>query len=122
MKKQDRILIGALLGVALVLFLVMFFVKQNTVNGEAVVLIRGVESGRYPLAKEAEIPLNGALGENILTISEGKAWMSHAVCPDKLCMDFGKISYNKEMIVCLPGEIIVIIENGEESEIDATGR
>ena len=122
MKKNDKILIGALLGVTIVLLLVMFFARQNTVNGEAVVLIQGTEYGRYPLAEDAVIELPGTLGNNILTIADGEAWMSEAVCPDKVCMDFGHIHYNTEMIICLPGEIVVLIENGEDSELDAVGR
>ena len=122
MKKNDLILIGTLLGIAIVLFLAMFFIKQNTVNGEAVVLIEGEEYGRYPLSKDAVIEIPGLLGNNVLTIQEGTAFMSSAVCPDKICMDFGKIHYNTEMIVCRPGGIVVIIENGDAAELDAVGQ
>ena len=122
MKKNDLKLIGVLLGIAVLLFLVMFFIKQNTVNGEAVVLIEGEEYGRYPLSKDAVIELPGLLGNNVLTIREGAAFMSDAVCPDKICMDFGEIHYNTEMIVCRPGGIVVIVENGDVSELDAVGQ
>lgn len=121
MKRKDLILIGTLLGIAVVLFLAMFFVKQNTVNGEAVILIEGKEYGRYPLSKDTVIEIPGLLGNNVLTIQNGEAFMSSAVCPDKICMDFGKIHYNTEMIVCRPGSIVVIIENGDVSETDAVG-
>ena len=94
MKKNDFILVGTLLGIAVVLFLAMFFIKRNTVNGEAVVLIEGEEYGRYPLSKNGTIALPGLLGNNVLTIEDGFAYMSLAVCPDKICMDFGKIHYN----------------------------
>ena len=122
MKKNDLILIGTLLGIAVVLFLAMFFIKQNTKNGEAVVLIEGEEYGRYPLSKDAVIEIPGLLGNNVLTIQDGTAFMSSAVCPDKICMDFGKIHYNTEMIVCRPGSIVVLIENGEVSNLDAVGQ
>jgi len=122
MKKNDKILILALLGITAVLFLVMFFTKQNTVNGEAVVLINGEEYGRYSLSKDRVIKLPGTLGNNVLTISDGEAWMSDAVCPDKICIGFGKIRYNTEMIVCRPGGIVVIIENGDASGLDATSQ
>lgn len=122
MKKNDKILIGALLGVTVVLLLIMLLARQNTVNGEAVVLIQGVEYGRYPLSENKEIVLPGVMGDNVLTISDGEAWMSTAVCPDKVCKDFGRIHYNTEMIICLPGEIVVIIENGDDSELDAVGK
>ena len=122
MKKSDLILIGALLGISVVLFLAMFFVKRNTVNGEAVVLIEGEEYGRYPLSKDRTVEIPGLLGNNVLTIEAGSAHMSAAVCPDKICMEFGKIHYNTEMIVCRPGSIVVIIENGDTSELDAVGQ
>ena len=122
MKKNDKILIGVLLAVTVVLFLGMFLARQNTVNGEAVVLIHGVEYGRYPLTEDAEITLPGSLGNNILTIAEEEAWMSHAACPDQVCQGFGRIHYNTEMIICLPGEIVVLIENGEDSDMDAVGK
>lgn len=122
MKKNDLKLIGVLLGIAVLLFLVMFFIKHNTVNGEAVVLIEGEEYGRYPLSKDAVIELPGLLGNNVLTIREGAAFMSDAVCPDKICMDFGEIHFNTEMIVCRPGGIVVIVENGDVSELDAVGQ
>lgn len=122
MKRNDLILIGTLLGIAAVLFLAMFFVKRNTVNGEAVVLIEGEEYGRYPLSEDCEVEIPGLLGNNVLTIRDGKACMSAAVCPDKICMDFGEIHYNTEMIVCRPGSIVVIIENGDVSELDAVGQ
>lgn len=122
MKRNDKILIGTLLGIAVVLFLAMFFIKQNTVNGEAVVLIEGVEYGRYPLSKDCVVEIPGLLGDNVLTVENGMARMSAAVCPDKICMDFGEIHYNTEMIVCRPGSIVVIIENGDASEVDAVGQ
>ena len=121
-RKNDLILVGALLGIAVLLFLAVFFVKKNTVNGEAVVLIEGKEYGRYPLAEDCKVVIPGLLGENVLTILDGSARMSEAVCPDKICMDFGDIHYNTEMIVCRPGGIVVIIENGDASKLDVVGQ
>ncbi len=122
MKKNDVKLITVLLGAAVLLLLATFFLKKNTVNGEAVILIQGVEYGRYPLSEDCKVQIPGLLGENTLTISDGMAFMSEAVCPDKICMEFGKIHYNTEMIVCRPGGIVIMIENGEASELDAVGR
>ncbi len=122
MKKNDKILIGVLLGITCILFLWLFLIRQNTVNGEAVVLVEGKEYGRYPLAKDAVIEISGLCGVNVLTILNGEAYMSKAVCPDKVCMDFGKIHYNTQMIVCRPGGIVVVIENGDTSELDAVGQ
>ncbi len=122
MRKNDKILIGILLGITLILFFGLYFAKQNTVNGEAVVLIEGKEFGRYSLAEDRVVEIPGLCGVNVLTIENGEAWMSEAVCPDKVCIGFGKIHYNTEMIVCRPGGIVVVIENGDSSELDAIGQ
>lgn len=122
MRRNDLILIGTLLGTAVVLFLAMFYAQRNTVNGEAVVLIEGKEYGRYPLAEDCEIELPGRLGNNVLLIQNGNARIKSAVCPDKVCMEFGEIHYNTEMIVCRPGGIVILIENGDVQELDAVGR
>ena len=122
MKKNDKILISILLVITLMLFIVLFFIRNNTINGEAVVLLEGKEYGRYSLAEDRVVEISGLCGINVLTISNGEAWMSEAVCPDKVCMDFGKIHYNTEMIVCRPGGIVVVIENGDTSELDAVGQ
>ena len=122
MKKNDKVLISMLLLITLLLFVWMYFTKQNTVNGEAVVLIEGKEFGRFSLAEDRVVEIPGLCGVNVLTIESGEAWMSEAVCPDKICMDFGKIHYNTEMIGCRPGGIVVVIENGDSSELDVIGQ
>ena len=122
MKKNDKIFIGVLLSITFALFLILLYIRQNTVNGKAVVLIEGKEFGRFSLAEEQTVEIPGLCGVNVLTIENGEAWMSEAVCPDKVCMDFGKIHYNKEMIICRPGGFVVVIENGDSSELDAIGQ
>ncbi len=118
-RKNDLFLIGGLLFVALCFLIGMLLLQENTKEPEAVVLIDGEEYKRYPLSENCVVEIPGKLGNNTLTIQDGVAYMSEAVCPDKICMNHGKIRYNKQQIVCAPGGIVVIIENGETSELDA---
>lgn len=119
-RKNDVILIGGLLMVSLCFLLGLFLMKQGTKEPEAVIRVNGIVYGRYPLAKDREIPIPGNIGTNVLTIENGTAYMSQAVCPDKICRNIhGKIQYQGEQIVCIPGGIVVMIENGEASELDA---
>lgn len=123
LKKNDIWLIGGLLLLALLFLVGSYLMQRNTTKPEAVVLINGEEYARYPLTEDAVVALPGKLGNNTLTIENGEAYMSAAVCPDKVCMGFGKIHYNTERIICIPGGIVVIIENGETSELDGmTGK
>ena len=70
----------------------------------------------YPLNKDGVFSLNG--GTNTLVIENGEAWVSEANCPDKVCMGMGKISKNGEFIACLPNQVIIVVEGGEESPVD----
>ena len=115
--KRDIILIGALLLCALVLLLALKSGQRKEEGAFAVVTVDGTEVGRYPLSRDGTFLLNG--GTNTLVIENGEAWISEANCPDKLCMGFGKISRNGEIIVCLPTRLIVAVECGEEAEVDA---
>ena len=113
--KRDLLLVGILLLAALLVFA---FVRGGQKTGaEAVVTVDGVEIGRYPLSRSGTYPLNG--GSNVLVIGDGMAWVSEANCPDKVCMGMGKISRNGEFIACLPNRLIVVIEGGEASPVDA---
>lgn len=121
MKKNDILLVMVLLIAALTAFAaISLYSKFNTREAEAVVYVKGEEQGRYPLSQDtvAEITLeNGSY--NILQIREGKADITEASCPDKICVRHRPISKKGETLVCLPNQVVVEIENGEESEIDA---
>ena len=59
---------------------------------------------------------------NTLMIENGRAYMSEASCPDKLCIHQGKISEEGRSIVCLTNRVIVSIEGEGEDEYDAFTR
>ncbi len=52
-------------------------------------------------------------------IRNGKADMTEADCPDKLCVKQRAISRNKESIICLPNKVVVEADSKENSEFDA---
>ena len=104
-KIADIILIVSLVVLSLVLILV-FWLGGKT--GEYVVVtVNGEEVGTYSLAIDGEYQLNG--GTNTLVIKSGKAYIDHANCPDKLCINQGKISKTGERIVCLPNKITITV-------------
>ena len=120
-KKNDLILIGVLLVVALTAyFCISFFQGANTKNGVAVVTIDDVEYGRFPLVVDTEERIEVPDGSyNLLVIQDGKADVTEASCPDGICVNHRAISKQGQSIVCLPNKVVVEIENGEESDLDA---
>ena len=114
---RDLILVGALLIAALLVLLVIQNRQERETGTDAVVTVRTVDGDEvYPLNKDGVFSLNG--GTNTLVIENGEAWVSEANCPDKVCMGMGKISKNGEFIACLPNQVIIVVEGGEESPVD----
>lgn len=113
MKKNDIILIGAVLLIAIVAALVV------SLSGEAgayvVVRVDGEEVGKYSLSEDGEYSLNG--GTNILIIEDGAAYLIEANCPDHLCIKQGKINKNGQTITCLPNKLTVTVY-GEDNDVD----
>ena len=111
MKKRDIILIASILVVAIAFFLIVELTKEE--GAGVVVKVDGVEVAEYSLSKSGTYPLNG--GTNILVIEDGRAYLSAANCPDKLCVHQGKISRTGEVITCLPNKLTVTVFGAEES-------
>ena len=64
------------------------------------------------------IPFDGE-GYNLLMISNGKASVSDADCPDRLCVSQRTISHKGECIICLPHKLVITIDSDQEGELDA---
>lgn len=115
MKKNDWILIAAVLLVASIFFGI-HFLGADSEQVMVEVSIDGELFGKYPLDEEQTIEINST---NRLKITDGRADMIWADCPDKLCVHQKAISRDGESIICLPNKVVVSIVGGEESEFDA---
>ena len=111
MKKRDIILIASILVIAITFLLIVELTKEE--GAGVVIKVNGVEVAEYSLSKSGTYPLNG--GTNILVIEDGRAYLSDANCPDKLCVHQGKISRTGEVITCLPNKLTVTVFGAEES-------
>lgn len=114
MKRNDWILIGIVIGIAL-LFGGMQFFKSADSDGIVQVTVDGELYGEYSLEKNTNVQIGNT---NYLTIKNGKATMIEASCPDQLCVQQKSISKDGESIICLPNKVIATVIGGEESEID----
>ena len=111
MKKRDIILIASILIVAIAFFLIVELTNEE--GAGVTVKVDGVKVAEYSLSKNGTYPLNG--GTNILVIENGKAYLTDANCPDKLCVHQGKISRTGETITCLPNKLTVSVFGAEQS-------
>ncbi|MCR5639109.1 MAG: NusG domain II-containing protein [Lachnospiraceae bacterium] len=117
--RGDIILILVLITASVLLFVL----KDNGKDGKLLkVSVNGSEICTLSLDEDTEYEIQGFISKNILIIENGKARMKEAGCPDKLCVKQGEISKAGESIICLPNRIILSVEGGEESGIDATAK
>ena len=106
---RDLALIAGLLVLAAVL--AVWLRLGRTAGTEVVVRVDGQDVARYSLAVEGTYELNG--GTNTLVIQDGKAFLTHADCPDQLCVKQGKISVSGQVITCLPNRLTVTVYGGD---------
>ncbi|MBQ7044954.1 MAG: NusG domain II-containing protein [Clostridia bacterium] len=104
MKKGDIILFASIIAICLCLVVGMFvFVPA----GKTVIIKQDNRIyGEYPLEKNTEIILE----HNTITIENGKAFVSYADCPDKVCFKNAPINKRGETIICLPNKVIIQIQ------------
>jgi hypothetical protein len=119
--RNDIIVIAVVLAAALAIYAgLRFFTAADTGTATVVVTIDGAECGRYPLSENMTKKIELADGSyNVLVIEDGEAVVTEASCPDKICVDHRAISRKNESIICLPNKVVVTIENGEASDLDA---
>lgn len=60
-------------------------------------------------------------GSNTVSVRPGAVCVSHASCPDQVCVRQGWVSYSVFPIVCLPNQLVIQIKGGESDLDAATG-
>lgn len=113
LKKQDGILILALLVTAAVFFLGYRFWNRESPE-EVVVYVGEQEYARFSVGEDTELLIETENGTNRLMIKEGEADVIEASCPDKICVHQSPISETGETIVCMPNRVIVTIEQASQ--------
>ncbi len=119
-KKADIIALVIIALITAVLFLAFRAFKSP--GKTVVVRVSGEEVASYPLDKDRTETISGANGgTNLLIIEDGAVYLKEASCPDKLCVNQGKISRRGESIICLPNEVIVEINSDKTQEMEDDG-
>ncbi len=121
--KNDIIFLGIIFAAGLII-LAFFYLRSPSAGAVAEVTVDGEIYGSYPLSVDGVIEITDKDGvvTNLLEISGGKAKMTEADCPDKLCMHQKAVSLEGENIVCLPNRVVVTVNSNEESGLDAIAR
>lgn len=109
---KDIVVILGLISIGIVIILIVLLVNSN---GERVnVIVDGSIVKTFDLNEDTEYVIESESGTNTICIMNGKVFMKDASCPDKLCINMGKISRSGQAIICLPNKVSVEIEGSLE--------
>lgn len=118
MKRNDLILAGVILVVAIAAFLFLNFIKKE--GNTVIVKVDGKVYKEFPLEVDTTYEIEGVNGgTNLLVIEDGHADIVEASCPDMDCVDQMQIDKDGETIVCLPNKVVIEIDSDAQSDIDA---
>lgn len=123
MKKNDYLLIGMVVAIALILFggVRLYQYSQQSGNKKVEIQVDGELYGTYDLMEDQVIELGHKDGDyNQIIIKNRKVIMNEANCPNQICVNHSAISEIGSSIVCLPHKVLVIIvseKNAQEEEI-----
>ncbi len=119
--KKDAVFLGLLLIIAiLIFFFTNYYQKETGAMVTVTVTVDGKVYGNYDLEKEQTIDIKaGDKTTNILKISDGKAKMLTADCPDQLCVHQQAISKESQTIVCLPNKVVAEVTGNTKKDYDA---
>ena len=86
------------------------------VPGRDVTIYRdGRLAARYPLARDRDATISGALGNVIVRIHRNSVRVVSAGCPEKICIMTGSIRLPSQQIICAPNHILITIDASEGS-------
>ena len=112
MKKNDIILIFVVLSISLILGVCLYAFRQPP--SIVRIYVNNQLQQELPLDTDSEYLINGQNGaSNLLIIEDGKAYVKDATCPDKICVQMGKISELTQIIVCIPNNVVIVIESDD---------
>ena len=110
LRKTDIVLIIVL---ALIPCVMMAFnlIPHDADRARLEITADGKVLGIYSLAEDRVIEIGGG---NTCRIEKGEVFMSHADCPDQICVHSVHINAQGGSIVCLPNKVILKIISAEK--------
>lgn len=89
-------------------------------EGRTVLVVCDGKETLYSLSEPREIPIDSNGVSLAVVIENGYAYVKDSDCPNKSCMNMGKISENGQTLVCVPAKVYVKIVGEEAEEYDVS--
>ena len=123
-KKINKYDIGLIAAIIIInIFLIIYGGRTALASNSKIAYIQSKNEyvREYVLTQDVkdEFTIETEMGYNTVYIENGQIWIHEASCPDKICIQQGKISRNNEAILCIPNRLFIkIIDDKDDSEID----
>lgn len=118
-KKGDRYIVAIVAALCGVWLLCTVFLHPQVENGTAEITVNGEKYGSFSLQETRELHIEAADGGyNTVRIENGAVSVTHADCPDGLCVRQGKINRQGQSVVCLPHGLVITVKGGAENDVD----
>jgi hypothetical protein len=120
MNRYDKFLILFILISSLILFASLeWFVRASTSDQiVAVVTYYDKEVLRIDMSVDADYTVQGTLGEVFIEVRDRKIRVEKETSPYNLCSIQGWVEYANVPIVCLPNNVVIIIQNAQTNPND----
>jgi hypothetical protein len=126
LKTRTWIIIFALL--ILVCALLYLYLSNRSTSGTIAniyqdgVCIRSIDLSL--VTEEYEFTVSDITGKNTILVEPGRIRVSHADCPDQICVDAGWLTNSASPIVCLPHLLVIKLETSaaDNTDIDSVSK
>ncbi|MCI6676245.1 MAG: NusG domain II-containing protein [Clostridiales bacterium] len=110
--KKELVFWSIIILIAILCWIGMQWVKQR---GDIVVVsVEDCIVQTLPLSYDETIRVEGDNGNWVeLQITDGKADVTQASCPDQICVNHYAISEEGEPIVCLPAKVVIQVKKAQ---------
>ncbi len=95
-----------LAGLWLCVYIFSDFLAKNELKLE---IITEEERIVWPMSKDGQIPIKTKEGNLIVVVERNQAFVKESSCPDKICVKSGRISKNRQLLMCAPNRVMVKI-------------
>jgi hypothetical protein len=85
------------------------------------VYIQGpTQSWVFPIDADETVSVPGRLGNTLVRVHGGEAWVLSSPCENQVCVAAGHIHMDGEWVACLPNEVFLMVEGkGANQSLDA---
>jgi len=114
-KIPDIIIILLAAGLTLSSAYAAYVKPQSTVR----LLIHGQnKEWTFPLDTNETVTVKGPLGDTVVKINGGKAWIESSPCDNQTCVGMGYVHRQGQWALCLPNKVMLVIEGTDDEDID----